>query len=188
MNQSAPPWTARCLLALLAPPSVRGAIDGDLLEDFHQDVAALGIARARWSYRKNVWRSALPLLTFDARWTDTPRILATTVFCVIVMGAFSHLVGVAMRAAGIGNPESALALSAHVVLVVTCAPLAGYGASWLAGRGGILVCSFAAALIVTPAIMAIRNPGVPYWVLVAWITMLPAAILAGGILRMRRVR
>lgn len=184
----APPWTARRLLGLLAPPDIRPALDGDLLEDFHHDVRTIGLTRARRIYRRNVWRSAMPLLTIDTRWSDAPRILATAFACVIVIGAFSHLVGVLIQAAGVGTADSASALTAHVAIVVMCAPFAGYGAAWLAVRGGALTCAVAGAVVVAPAVAAFQNPGAPRLVVLAWIVMLPVALTAGGLWRMRHGR
>lgn len=185
MTRPSPPLPLRRLLRLVTPPDLRAAIDGDLLEEFQRDAEDRGPVLARRGYCRKVCRSIWPLLTFEARWSDVPRIVATTLLCVVLVGKFSHALGRILESVVPGGPDSTVTVSAHIGIVLLIAPAVGYGASWLARNGGILTCALAGTMMVAPAVVALPNPGVPYWVVLMWIAMLPPALLAGAMLRMR---
>jgi hypothetical protein len=185
MTHHSPPLPLRRLLRLVTPPDLRAAIDGDLLEEFQREAEDRGHAQARWGYCRKVCRSIWPLLTFEARWSDVPRIVATTLLCVVLVGTFSHLLGLILESVVPGGPGATLTVSAHIGIVLLIAPAVGYGASWLARNGGILTCALAGAMMVAPAVVALPNPGAPHWVVLMWIAVLPPALLAGAMLRMR---
>lgn len=175
------PRLGRLLLRGLAPREIGGAIEGDLSEEFERDRSKHGIARARRDYWSNALGSVWPLLTFDVSWVRVPRMLGAALLAVPSVGAFSYLVGVGLGAAGVSAPGSSGALLVHIAIVIVVAPVVGYGTAWIARDGGVAACVLVGVVLVAPAIVALRNPGEPTWLLALWITLLPTATVAGGL-------
>lgn len=179
------PWLARLLLLGLAPREIGGAIEGDMSEEFERDRSRHGIARARRRYWSNVLGSVWPLLTLDLSWRRVPRMLGAALLSVLSVGAFSHLIGVGLGAAGLMAPGSSGSLLVHVAIVILAAPVVGYGTAWVARDGGVAACVLGGVVLVVPAIVALRDPGEPRWLLALWITLLPSATMAGGLWQRR---
>lgn len=179
------PRLVRLLLRGLAPREIGAAIEGDLSEEFDRDRSRHGVARARRKYWSNVLGSVWPLLTFDLTWRRVPRMLGAVLLAVLSLGAFSCLIGVGLGAAGILAPGSSGSLLIHVAIVILMAPVVGYGTAWVARDGGVAACVLVGVALVVPAIVALRKPVEPTWLLALWITLVPTATITGGLWQQR---
>jgi hypothetical protein len=62
VSTASPPPLTEFLFGLLGPKARVDSMLGDLEEHFHADCESIGDSRARWRYRRRVWRSLGPLI------------------------------------------------------------------------------------------------------------------------------